>query len=82
MIIHQDRYNKNYTVNFYIDNIEIIINFVPKDNYNRYKLYFDLKVYFVIDNTIIKHNGKTFHNEQELKHFFKAQQNIHLNSPK
>ena len=34
MIIHQDCYNKNCKVNFYIDNIEIIINFVPKDNYN------------------------------------------------
>ena len=39
MIIHQDCYNKYYTVNFYIDNIEIEINFVPKDNYNRDKLY-------------------------------------------
>ena len=69
MIIYQDSYNKNCTVNFYIDNIEIIINFVPKDNYNRDKLYFDLIVYYMIDNTIIKYNGKIFHNEQELKNF-------------
>ena len=69
MIIHQDCYNKNYTVNFYIDNIEIIINFIPKDNYNRDKLYFNLIVYYMIDNTIIKYNGKIFHNEEELKNF-------------
>ena len=69
MIIHQDCCNKNYTVNFYIDNIEIIINFVPKDNYNRDKLYFDLIVYYMIDNTIIKYNGKIFHNEEELENF-------------
>ena len=60
MIIHQDFYNKNYTVNFYIDNIEILINFIPKDNYNRDKLYFDLIVYFMIDDTIIKYKDKFF----------------------
>ena len=48
MIIHQDCYNKNYTVNFYIDNIEIIINFMPEDDYNRAKMYFDLSVYYQI----------------------------------
>ena len=52
-----------------MDNIEIIINFIPKDNYNRHKLYFNLIVYYMIDNTIIKYNGKIFHNE-ELKIFF------------
>ena len=55
MIIHQDCYNKNYTVNFYIDDIEIIINFIPEDNYDRGKLYFALAVYFQLDNTIIKY---------------------------
>ena len=70
MIIHQDSYNKNYTVNFYIDNIKIIINKIPKDNSNKSKLYFDLVNYYLIDNTIIKHNDKIFHNEEELKMFF------------
>ena len=70
MIIHQDCYNKYYTVNFYEDHIEIIINFIPKDNYNRGKLYFDLIVYFMIDNTILKYKGKICHNEEELKIFF------------
>ena len=76
MIIHQDCYNKNYTVNFYIDSIEIIINFIPKDNYNRGKLFFDLSVYYQIDNTIIKYNDKVFHNEKELKDFFQIFQII------
>ena len=69
MIIHQDCYNKNYTVYFYRDNIEII-NFIPKDNYNRDKLYFDLIVYYWIDNTIIKYKDKIFYNEEEFKTFF------------
>ena len=82
MILHQDYYNKYYTISYYEDHIEIEINFILKDNFNKAKIYFDLAVYYSIDNTIIKYNGKIFHNEQELKHFFKTQQNIHLNSPK
>ena len=70
MIIHQDSYNKNYTVNFYIDNIVIIINTIPKDNFNKSELYFDLIVYYLIDNTIIKYGDRVFHNEEELKMFF------------
>ena len=70
MIIHQDSYNKNYIVNFYIDNIEIIIKRIPKDNFNKSKLYFDLIVYYWIDNTIIKYNNRIFHTEEELKLFF------------
>ena len=70
MIIHQDSYDKNYTVNFYIDNIEIIINIISKDNFDKTKLYFDLIVYYWIDNTIIKYNNRIFHTEEELKLFF------------
>ena len=76
MIIHQDCYNKYYTVNFYEDHIETIINFIPKDNYNRGKLFFDLSVYYQIDDTIIKYNDKVFHNEIELKKFFQIFQII------
>ena len=72
MINHQDCYSKYYTVNFYIDNIEVEIDFVPKDNYNRDKLYFDLIAYFIIDNTILKYKGKIFQNEEELKKIFKC----------
>ena len=77
MIIHQDCYNKYYTVNFYEDRIEIDIINIPSDNYNKGKLYFDLIVYFMIDNTIIKYNDKIFHNDEELKTFF---QNHKLNT--
>ena len=55
MIIHQDCYSKYYTVNFYKDHIEIDIINIPSDNYYGGKLYFDLIVYFMIDNTIIKY---------------------------
>ena len=72
MIIHQDCYNKNYTVIFYQDYIEIVINFIPKDNYNRGKLYFDLIPYYEIDNTIIKYKNNVFYNNEELESFFKS----------
>ena len=72
MIIHQDCYNKYFTVNFDEDHIEVEINFVPKDNFNKAKIYFDLVVYYSIDNTIIKYKGKIFYTEEELKNFFKC----------
>ena len=68
-MIHQDCYNKYYTINYFNDHIEIEINFIPKDNYNKAKIYFDLVVYYSIDNTIIKYNGKIFYTEEELKIF-------------
>ena len=72
MISHQDCYSKYYTINYYEDHIEIEINFIPKDNnYDKAKIFFDLVVYYKIDNTIIKYNGKIFYNEEELKYFFK-----------
>ena len=69
-MIHQDSYNKNYKVNFYIDNIEIIINAIPKDNFNKIKLSFDIIIYYWIDNTIIKYDNRIFHTQEELKLFF------------
>ena len=44
-MIHQDCYNKYYTINYFNDNIEIEINFIPKDNFNKAKIYFDLAVF-------------------------------------
>ena len=67
---------------FYEDHIEIEINFIPKDNFNKAKIYFDLAVYYSIDNTIIKYKGKHFYNEQELKHFLKTQKFTSKISPK
>ena len=57
MILHQDCYNKYYAVNFYENHIEIEINFIPKDNFNKAKIYFNLVVYYKIDNAIIKYKG-------------------------
>ena len=67
-MIHQDCYHKYYTINYFNDHIEIEINFTPIDNFNKAKIYFDLIVYYSIDNTIIKYKNKFFHHEQELKH--------------
>ena len=87
-MIHQDCYNKYYTINYFNDHIEIEINFIPRDNFNKAKIYFDLAVYYSINNTIIKYNGKIFYTEEDLRKFFKciklknisySQQNIHLN---
>ena len=71
-MIHQDCYNKYYTINYYNDHIEIEINCIPKDNFNKAKIYFDLTVYYSIDNTIIKYKGKIFYTEKELKILFKC----------
>ena len=72
MIIHQDCYNEEYTIIFYQEHIEVVINFIPEDNYNRGKLFFNLIPYFDIENTIIKYNNKIFYNQDELKSFFKS----------
>ena len=69
MLVFQDCYNKNYTVNFYIYYILIVINNIPKDSYNLDKLYYDLEPYFMIDNTIIKYNGKILYTPKQLKTF-------------
>ena len=71
MIVYQDCY-KYYTINFHKNYIEIIINFIPKDNYHRGELYFNLEPYFMIDNTIIKYDDKIFYNKEELKTYFKS----------
>ena len=63
--MHQDCYNKYYTINYYNDHIEIDINFIPRDNFNKAKIYFDLVVFYKIDNTIIKQN-------KTKKYFFKT----------
>ena len=69
-MIHQDCYNKYYTINYYEDYIEIEINFIPKDKFNKSKICFDLVVFYKIDNTVIKYIGKILHDEKELKKIF------------
>ena len=39
MLIQQDFYNKYYTINYYEDHLEIEINFIPKDNFNKTKIF-------------------------------------------
>ena len=56
----QDCYNKYYTINYYEDHIEIEIYFIPKDKFNKAKIYFDLVVFYKIDNAIIKLMVKYF----------------------
>ena len=50
--------NKYYTIDFYKYHIELTINIIPEDNFNKNKLYFDLIVYYKIDNVIIKYKTK------------------------
>ena len=71
-MIHQHCYNKYYTINYYEDHIEIEINFILRDNFNKAKIYFDIVVFYKISNTIIEYIGKIFYNEEELKNFFKC----------
>ena len=71
-MIHQDCYNKYYTIIYFNDHIEIDINFIPRDNFNKAKIYFDLVVFYQINNTIIKYNSKIFYTEEDLKKFFKC----------
>ena len=71
-MIHQDCYNKYYTISYFNDHIEIEINFIPKDSFNKAKIYFDLVVFYQIDNTIIKYNGKVFYTEEDLRNFSKC----------
>ena len=71
-MLHQDCYNKYYAINYYPNHIEIEINFIPKDNFNKAKVYFDIVVFYEIKNTIITYNNKIFYNEKEFKNFFKC----------
>ena len=50
--------NKYYTINFYKYHIELTISIIPEDNFNKNELYFDLIVYYKIDNIIIKYKTK------------------------
>ena len=38
-MMHRNCYNKYYKINFYEDYIEIKINFIPKDNFNKVKIF-------------------------------------------
>ena len=67
--------NEYYNLNFYKSHIEIKINRIPEDDFNRNKLFYDLILYYEIDNIIIRYKNKIFNNEKELKLLFKLHKN-------
>ena len=69
---YQDCNNKEYCVNFYENHTEIDIFKIPEDEYNRDQLFFNISIYFTIENTIVKYKNKIFYNEEDLKLFFKS----------
>ena len=75
---YQDCNNKEYCVNFYENYIEINIIKIPEDEYNRAQLYFNISIYFTIENTIVKYKNKIFNNKEDLKLFFKSFNNQNL----
>ena len=64
--------NKYYNLNFYEKYIEVELNYLPKDDFNKNRLFYDLILYFEINNITIRHKNKIFNNERELKLFFKS----------
>ena len=72
MIYHQDCINEEYCTNFYKDYIEIVILKIPDNEYKRGELFFNISIYFEIENTIVKYNDKTFTNKEDLKSFLKS----------
>ena len=64
--------NKYYKLNFYKNYIEVEINHLPNNNFNRNKLYYDLTLYFELKNITIRYTNKIFDNQKELKLFFKS----------
>ena len=64
--------NKYYNLNFYKSHIEIKINFLPEDDFNKNKLFYDLLLYFELNDTIIRYKNKIINNKKELKLFFKS----------
>ena len=72
MIYHQDCVNEEYCTNFYEKHLEIVILKIPDKEYKRGELFFNISIYFEIENTIVKYNDKTFTNKEDLKLFLKS----------
>ena len=64
--------NKYYNLNFYKTYLEVEINYIPKDDFNRNRLYYDLLLYFELNDIIIRYKNKIFNNKKELRLFFKS----------
>ena len=72
MIYHQDCVNEEYCTNFYEKYLEIVILKIPNSEYKRGELFFNISIYFEIENTIVKYKDKTFTNKVDLKSFLKS----------
>ena len=64
--------NKYYKLNFCKNYIEVEINHLLNNDFNRNKLYYDLILYFELKNITIRYKNKIFNNQKELKLFFKS----------
>ena len=64
--------NKYYNLNFYEKYMEIEINYLPKNDFNKNKLFYDLILYYKLNDTIIRYKNKIINNKKELKLFFKS----------
>ena len=61
--------NKYYNLTFYKSYLEIKINSLPKDNFNKNKLFYDLVLYYELNDTIIRYKNFILCNKKELKLF-------------
>ena len=58
--------NKYYKLNFYENYIEVEINHLSNNNFNRNKLYYDLILYFELKNITIRYKNKIFNNQKDI----------------
>ena len=52
--------------------MEVEINYLPKDDFNENKLFYDLILYSELNDIIIRYKDKIINNKKELKLFFKS----------
>ena len=52
--------NRFYKLNFYKSHLELEIKFITIDNFNRNKLYYDLELYYELNDIIIRYKNKIF----------------------
>ena len=58
--------NKYYKLKIHESNLEVEINFLPKNYFNKNKLYYDLLLYYQINNITITYKNIII-NKEELR---------------